>query len=294
MPFSAETRAELVRIWPEKRCCRRAELAGIALALGEWEPAPAGGGGRLWVAANSAALIRKAYRLLRDLGYSVAHETIGEHRHAAIATLRSGRRAAAFLAAGEGPKRACCARAFLRGFFEASGSVAEPHRTYHLEFVVHAEAPAATLLLALRRLGLNGSVAPRKRGFMVYIKDADAIVAALRELGAHQALMRFENVRIMKDMRNQVNRLVNAETANVDKTVQAALQQSAAVRRIAERIGLEALPPALGRAAQLRLAHPYASLRELAELAPDVTKSGISYRLRRLCEIAERLEQDNA
>ena len=130
----------------------------------------------------------------------------------------------------------------------------------------------------------------RKGSYVVYLKESEQIVEALKLMGAYAATFELENVRIVKGMRNRVNRLVNGETANVDKTINASLSQLDAIRLIEERVGLDSLPSSLATLAKLRIHHPYASLRELGELmTPRVTKSGVNYRMSRLLAIAKKL-----
>ncbi len=122
-------------------------------------------------------------------------------------------------------RRSCCRRAYLRGAFLGGGSVSRPEGEYHLELVTGNQDFAKTLVRLLKSFGLAAKVADRKQDYVVYLKDGDAITSFLRVIGAHNALFAFENVRVVKDMRNQVNRLVNCETANLQKTVNAAVRQ---------------------------------------------------------------------
>ncbi|MGB9804650.1 DNA-binding protein WhiA, partial [Desulfofundulus sp.] len=189
-------------------------------------------------------------------------------------------------------RRECCRRAYLRGAFLGGGSVNNPEGTYHLEIITGNAEHARALGRLMGEFGLEARVSVRKNWHVVYLKDSDQIVALLNVMGAHAALLDFENVRIYKDVRNQVNRLVNCETANLNKVVEAALRQVEDIRFIAGTLGLEKLPPALRQVAEARLQYPDASLRELGEvLEPRVGKSGVNHRLRRLSEIAARLRE---
>lgn len=188
------------------------------------------------------------------------------------------------------PQRRCCLRAVLRAAFLCRGSMAEPERQNHLEIGGDPEA-VEYLTRCMRALGIPPLTVNRRGNLALYLKDGDRIVDLLREVGAHNALLRLENVRISKDVRNTINRLVNCETANVDKTVKAAMHQVAAIDRIRERIGLHRLPENLRELARQRLQHPYASLKELGELmTPPLPKSTVNYRVRRLMAIARELE----
>lgn len=187
-------------------------------------------------------------------------------------------------------RKACCRRAYLRGAFLGAGSVNRPEGSYHLELVTGNADLAKSLVKVMKSLGLPGRMTDRKDDYIVYLKDGNAITTFLQVIGAHNALLTFENVRVVKDMRNQVNRLVNCETANLQKTVNAAVRQVESIQLIAQTIGLAKLPPPLREVAEARLAHPEATLSELVEaLEGRVGKSGINHRLRKLGEIAQSL-----
>ena len=184
----------------------------------------------------------------------------------------------------------CCKRSFLRGAFLTSGSMSDPNKSYHFEIVCD-EAPLAEQLRELMlSFGLDGKVVERKQHYVVYLKEGSQIVDVLNVMEAHVALMEFENVRIMKDMRNSVNRKVNCETANINKTVSAAVKQTEDIKYIQDANGLDKLPEGLKDVALTRLAYPDATLKELGELLEHpVGKSGVNHRLRKLSEIAEKL-----
>ena len=181
-------------------------------------------------------------------------------------------------------------RAYIRGAFLGGGSVSNPEKTYHLEFVTHSEEYAIDLCKLINKFGLNSKVIQRKNSFIIYIKEGEQIVDLLNIVGAHTALLELENIRIMKEMRNNVNRLVNCETANLSKTVNAAVRQVESIKLIQSQIGLKRLPKNLREVAELRLNYPDESLKELGEmLDPPVGKSGINHRLRKIEKIAEEL-----
>ena len=181
-------------------------------------------------------------------------------------------------------------RAYIRGAFLGGGSVSNPEKTYHLEFVTHSEEYAIDLCKLINKFGLNSKVIQRKNSFIIYIKEGEQIVDLLNIVGAHTSLLELENIRIMKEMRNNVNRLVNCETANLSKTVNAAVRQVESIKLIQSQIGLKRLPKNLREVAELRLNYPDESLKELGEmLDPPVGKSGINHRLRKIEKIAEEL-----
>lgn len=184
-------------------------------------------------------------------------------------------------------------RAYIRGAFLGSGSISNPEKTYHLEFVTHSEEYAKDLSKLVNTFGLNSKVIQRKNSFIVYIKEGEQIVDLLNIVGAHTCLLELENVRIMKEMRNNVNRLVNCETANLSKTVNAAVRQVESIKLIQKEIGLQRLPENLREIAELRLNYPDESLKELGEmLQPPVGKSGINHRLRKIEKIAEEIRSE--
>lgn len=186
----------------------------------------------------------------------------------------------------------CCKRAYLRGAFLAGGSVNHPETSsYHLEIFSLYEEHNRSLCELMNTFYLNAKVLERKKGFIVYIKEGEKISDFLKIIGAHQALFKFEDVRIMKDMRNSVNRLVNCETANLNKTVGAALRQVENIKYIQKEVGLDVLPDKLKEIAELRMEHQDLTLKELGEIVPSgkVSKSGVNHRLRKIDEFANKL-----
>lgn len=186
-----------------------------------------------------------------------------------------------------------CKRSYIRGAFLGGGSISNPEKTYHLEFVTHDQDYAIELSRLINSYKLNSKVIQRKNSFVIYIKEGEQIVDLLNIIGAHNALLELENIRIMKEMRNNVNRIVNCETANLSKTVNAAVRQVESINLIQSEIGLDRLPKNLKEVARLRLSFPDESLKELgAMLNPPVGKSGINHRLRRIEKIADELRKE--
>lgn len=189
-------------------------------------------------------------------------------------------------------KQNCCRRAFIRGAFLATGSVSDPEKSYHFEIVCASEAKAAQLRELLVQHAIDAKMVIRKKHYVVYVKEGSQIVELLGIMGAHVSLMQLENVRIVKEMRNSVNRKVNCETANLNKTVSTAVRQIEDIHYIESEIGLHELTEGLEEIARLRLNHPDASLKELGDmLSPKVGKSGVNHRLRKLSLIAEQLRE---
>ena len=190
-------------------------------------------------------------------------------------------------------QQTCCRRAFLRGAFQASGSMSDPSKSYHFEIVCDSQAAAGQIQEIMDGFGLDAKIVQRKKAYVVYLKEGPRKADVLNGMEAHIALMELENVRILKEMRNTVNRKVNCETANINKTVSAAVKQVEDITYLRDTVGFEHLPDNLAEAALARLEHPDATLKELGEtLDPPVGKSGINHRLRRLSEMAEKVKQE--
>lgn len=188
----------------------------------------------------------------------------------------------------------CCKKAFLRGIFLATGSVSDPSKAYHFEIVVRNKDMAASVQEVMQSFLLDAKVVKRKKYYIVYLKEGAMIVDMLKIMEASVNLMDMENVLILKEMRNDINRRVNCETANIKKTVNAARRQIDDIIYIEKKKGLKYLSDSLRQIAELRLEEPDANLVELGEmLNPPVSKSGVNHRLRKISEIANRLREEN-
>ncbi len=183
--------------------------------------------------------------------------------------------------------QSCCRIAFLRGTFLAAGFMANPEISYQMEIVTDRDTVTDQVLTVLSGFDVTGHVTERRFSQVVYIKDADGISETLGRLGAAGAMMEFENIRILKGIRNNINREVNCDTANITKTANAAVRQIECIRKLEETVGLSALPAGLQELAQVRIDHPDLPLKELGELLdPPIGKSGVNHRLRKICEYA--------
>ncbi len=263
MSFSSEVKAELCRHHDHKGHCQLAQL----VALETFAP------DRAHLEEQRQAL---AGRLLGDVTQEQLVDWAAEQL--------TGQKKQELL------KRECCRRAFLRGAFLASGSISDPQKSYHFEIVCQTDAQAELLRELFLSFELEIKTVTRKKYRVVYLKEGAQIVDALGLMGAHVALMNLENVRILKEMRGSVNRVVNCETANINKVVGAACRQVEDIRFIQARMGLDELAPQLREIALLRLEYPDSSLAELGELCdPPVGKSGVNHRLRKLSQLAEKL-----
>ena len=187
-------------------------------------------------------------------------------------------------------QQACCRRAFIRGAFLSAGSISNPEKSYHFEIVCSTNQMAGQLQDVMNTFSLDAKTVKRKRYYIVYIKEGAQIVEVLNIMGAHIALMDLENMRIVKEVRNSVNRRVNCETANIGKTVSAAVKQLEDIQYLIDASEFKCLPVGLREIAQVRLDYPNATLAELGELlTPAIGKSGVNHRLRKLSELADRL-----
>ncbi len=308
MSFATQVRSELARLDAERICCRKAELAALLVlntSLLEEQ-------GHLNLVAEfeNAATARKVFLLLKDLYALPAAVSSEEKRRfrktrvylvkSALHDSNSAMLQELGLVNAKGQfkprvkwkllNRHCCKRAYLRGAFLSRGSISRPEGNYHLEIVLPDANLATELQKLMARLDLEARLTERKASQVLYLKEAESIVDFLRIVGASKALLDFENVRILKSMRNNVNRQVNFETANLVKTVDASVRQIEYIKQIVDASGWDSIPPRLRHLAELRLEFPDSSLRELGEMmVPPLTKSGVAHRLRKLEEMADQI-----
>lgn len=182
----------------------------------------------------------------------------------------------------------CCMAALLRGAFLACGTLTDPEKDYHLEFVVPYRYISRDLAKLLNELSLAPKQLERKWSHVVYCKDSGQIEEILTLMGAQNAALELMGIKMYKDMRNNINRKTNFETANISRTANAAAEQVYAIEAILEHAGVESLPEELKEIALLRLENPEMSLRELGEaLSEPISRSGVNHRLRRLVSIAQ-------
>ncbi len=186
----------------------------------------------------------------------------------------------------------CCKRAYIRGAYEATGTITNPEKGYHFEIVCKTMQQAEQLRDVIESFGLWPKIVSRKNHFVLYLKDGAQIAEILNVMEAHKSMMELENVRILKDMRNAVNRKVNCETANITKTINASVKQVEDIELIQKCMGISNLPEPLAQMATVRLEHPEVPLKELgAFLQPPIGKSGVNHRLRKISEIADNFRR---
>lgn len=310
MSFSSEVKAELLAQVGSARHCQLAELAGML-----------SGAGRIHMQENkmyliftteNEQLVDKYVRLLEviedhlaaDVQVQCVHQKNKTLYFVEICTQETVQKLFLSLkipwqngvkpitqdhlnANGLLLQKRCCKRAFLRGIFLTAGSISDPRKSYHFEIVCTDVQKAGQVQKQLRSFGLEAKTISRKNHEIVYLKEGSQIVDVLNIMGAHTALMDLENVRILKEMRNDINRRVNCETANINKTVNAAYRQQEAIRLLQKQGILQGLAYQLQEIARLRMEHPEATIQELGTLcSPPVGKSGVNHRLRKLEELA--------
>ncbi|MDR1615799.1 MAG: DNA-binding protein WhiA [Syntrophomonadaceae bacterium] len=299
MSFAAEVRNELARIIPDKECCRKAELHAIFITSGQEFTMP-NEEYLLLVKVENAATARKVFQLLKQTYHVQATVEIDNkkrfkktRRYSISALLDAEQKKE--LADFKMPLNAkniinrtwvsknCCRKAFLRGIFLSRGFISKPESNYHLEIVLNNDELASELVKLFSKFNLHARIVQRKQQLVIYIKESEQIVDFLRIAGASKALLHFENIRILKSMRNTVNRQVNCETANLAKTIEAAVRQIELVEKLSVNEELGSLTAPLNEIAQLRISYPDATLKELGEmLTPPLSKSGVAYHMRRL------------
>ncbi|MGI6227065.1 MAG: DNA-binding protein WhiA [Peptococcales bacterium] len=314
MSFSEKTKNELARIIPEDRCCQMAELAGLVRMDGTILISAKNQIG-LELSTENAAVARKVLRLAKlifnvETELKVKRKNRLKKNNIYLLKIPPQNKVKEILRVlgitQEGflinPKvstsvtrKKCCRRSYLRGVFLGAGSVNDPESTYHLEIITTSEIYAQSLVELINKFGLDPKISTRKNWYVVYLKESEQIVNFLNIIEAHTALLTFESTRIQKDMRNKVNRLVNCETANLTKTINAAFRQRENIELIANTLGVENLPLGLRQVAEIRLEHPDISLKELGEmLDPPLSKSGINHRMRKIEKIAENIRDKNS
>ena len=286
MSFSQSVKEELGRHMSAARHCQLAELAAIMHFCGQIGR-DKHGNYTIGFQTENETVSRKGFTLLKKTYNINTDVEIGEEQMREILSKIGD------LDEPVSPlliKNSCCQRAFLRGAFLSVGSLSDPSKGYHLEFVCTDDKKAGQLQSVLQGFGIDGKIVLRKKYHVVYLKEGESIVDLLNVCEAHVALMEFENLRILKEMRNSINRRVNCEAANITKTVNAATRQIEDIEYIRDHGGLQRLPQNLREMAEVRLEYPEASLKELGEyLEPPVGKSGVNHRLRKLSEFAEKL-----
>lgn len=303
MSFAAGVKEELAGVPLGNPCCRRAELAGVMLSAGSMHLRS--GNLQAEVSTESPVIARKVFKLIKSLyGIQPAMEQRERHRlnrnYSYRVTIEDGAAARKVLedvgaldntgmisgVRADLVRLSCCEGAFLRGLFLGCGSMSDPGKGYHLELVLEDESLAQSAVSLLAAAEINARIAVRNGKQVIYIKEADHVSGFLATIGAHSQMLRFESVRVEKGVRNTVNRVVNCDTANMDKALRAAATQVENILLIEREGGLARLPESLRQTAEARLENPDATLERLGEMI-GVSKSGLSHRFRKIAELAE-------
>lgn len=293
MSFSGDVKRELGKQYSKGRHCQLAELAAILEMVGRVQEKPC----ILEITSDNMVVLEKYAVLMRQLfEVDITKPLEGNMVEKILTTLKFFKEDGLALPLDEQRvdgllvQNVCCKRAFIRGAFLASGSMSDPNKSYHFEIVCRTMEQAEQLQQLMNGFETEAKIVERKGHYVVYLKEGSQIVDMLNVMEAYISLMNLENVRILKEMRNSVNRKVNCETANISKTVNAAVKQLEDIELIRSKLGLDQLPQNLREMALIRLEYPEAALKELGNyLTPPVGKSGVNHRLRKLAEIAEDL-----
>ena len=300
LSFSNDVKNELSRLETNEVCCDKAEVLGVLRMSGAIVIRGMNIG--IHFSTENAALARRVLQILKN-NYQVQTEVVitrsrrlKKNNRYQVRVLPAPQVSVAMnelqLLSMESDlknpllNKQCCKRAFLRGAFLGGGSISRPSSDYHLEMVTGNEDFAHSIIKVMHTFSMKAKLTDRKNDYIVYLKDGESITNFLRVIGAHNSMMELENVRVLKEMRNNVNRRVNCETANLGKVVKAAVRQVNCIKFIDEHMGLSELPQALQDTARLRLEYPDASLNELVEYSGGIGKSGINHRLKKLQEMA--------
>ena len=310
MSFSSEVKNELSKHVSSARHCQIAEIAAITAMCGQFIQKP-NENFVIKISTENESVIRKFFTLLKKT-FNINFENI----ISSFEDCKKGNTYTIFIEEEYSTRilqtlkmidsnkmiktnelvnpliiqQTCCKRTFIRGAFLASGSISDPQKFYHFEIVCESLCKAEQLRDIINSFEVEAKIIQRKKYFVVYIKEGTHIVDILNIMEAHVALMELENVRILKEMRNSVNRQVNCETANLNKTVEASVKQIRDIEYIRDTVGLSALSQGLSDIAYARLENPDMNLKDLGMLlSPTVGKSGVNHRLRKLGEMTENL-----
>jgi len=310
MSFASDARGELARDLCTQECCAQSELAAALLASGGISFK---GKHRyaLSLTAVDGAVVRRYFGLLKQFwGITAQIRTLfseslnGQTRYQLLIPEEESLRllddlklldSAALFGVRQMPSMAlvyyaCCKKSFIKGAFLMCGAVSNPEKEYHIEISAPTEEFAQFVMEMMNYFEIPAKMTCRKAKYVVYLKKAEEISDALTLLGAHNSVLQLENVRIKKGVSNQVNRQLNCDASNINRTMDAAAAQIEDIHYLAEEIGLEKLPKSLREIAEVRVNNPETSLSGLGELmSPPLGKSGVNARLRKLSELARKL-----
>lgn len=318
MSFSSEVKNELARIEPTKKCCMLAEIAGFLRVAGSIRLA---GGGRFGIVAatENPAIARHYKKLIKEYFGSNVKLEVGDSLMPGKANSNTYRyylsisadekssqilRETGMLLIKEGNdyfsdgiysqivRTKCCKKAYVRGIFLGCGTIQDPKRSYHLEFVLSSRQIAFDLRKLLGSfVDLSGNLTQRKNDYIVYVKKANYVSDLLGIMGADEHMLEFENIRVGKEVKSEAQRMLNCDSANMDRSLTASEEEIEAINVIKRAGRYEALSSALRNVAEIRLQRPDASLSELGEaLDPPIKKAGVSKRFAKIKAIAEDIK----
>ena len=308
MSFSSDIKKKLAEVSVSKNHCRFAEVAGIIFASSTFSLT--GKGLSLSISTENMDVVKRLLSLLSKL-YNVTPELTAVEQlpkktltyiisFSDTNTVRKIMLSIGLnLNSGIGVddkiikqllQLNCCRKAFLRGAFLGSGSITDPQKSYHLEMVFGSKMFADVVSEIMSGFSLNEGIVERKDDYIVYIKGCDRIIEFFAHIGAHSAIFDLENIRILKDINNNINRAYNCESANIDRTISSAHEQIRCIKIIDEVIGISKLSEPLRVVAERRLSNPIASLSELAAIEPEISRSTINHRIRKIKEIAYSIQ----
>ncbi len=312
MSFSSQTKEELLRTPFDRECCLLSEVAALTQTSGSLGFL---GGGHFSVTyqVEHAGTARRLFRMLKEgmklspKLHVVEHRRLGVRRTCVLTveeedawkllesldmmkTEENGNRVLKHTHPHPQLNKQCCRKAYLRGCFLGAGSMTSPEKNYQMEWITQNESQAQALEKVLEKSDIHPSKKKRRDRTVLYLKSAQSIVDVLAMMGASQAVMDMENVRITRQIRGNVNRAANCDLHNTEKSMNASENQIRAINRIVESKGMDSLSPVLQELARIRLENPHLSLEELGPLLnPPVGKSGVNHRMRRIMAIAQSL-----
>ncbi|MCH5190924.1 MAG: DNA-binding protein WhiA [Oscillospiraceae bacterium] len=300
MSFSAEVKNEILSVETENECCRHAFAYGMMLFSRAFSSLDISlltehGG----IAEKYCEMVKNICgvtpKLLKsDAGKYKAEVKTQEDRNKVLETFGYDKKTGALRLNWSNITDECCKNAFLRGAFLSCGTVNDPKKGYHLEFVVPYMNLSRDLTHFIKdydELGIEPKTVRRNSNYVIYFKDSESIEDILTVMGAVNSCLELMGVKMYKDMRNNVNRKLNFESANFDKTIDAAARQIDAIEHIKNTVGLFYLSDELREIAVLRTENPDMSLRELgSNLSTPISRSGVNHRLQKICDIAQSIK----
>ncbi len=293
MTFSAKVRKELVDNNNKSRCCKLAELGAYTILSKKYN--------KLKFVYEDYDLAKKVYDLIYTLFEYNPEVRLSSHKSGKVYNLyisnekvyskiisldRSRDKSVLHL------RETCCKRSYIRGVFAICGTIINPQKYYTVECIFRKEENAKDFSNLLEPFEIFGRIISRKKYYVFYLKDSEQIAQFLKVLGVHSSLISFEELRVMRDFRNNVNRKVNCETANLNKTIKASVKQTKDIEYIIGTVGLDYLEDNLKEVALIRIENPYMNLSDIGQMLENkLSKSGVNHRLKKISSIAEELRK---